>query len=108
MCGLDPKHLALRGTEMQACWEAADTTGSLGPGTEVPIGPVQVPMMAAAGASTGRPVRTFVPVLTGDAANDGRYPGIAVMAATEESAPAPMVRPRRVPGGWSLWGDLES
>ena len=55
LCGLDPKHLALRGTEMRACWEAADTTGSLGPGTDVPIGPAHVPVMAAAGASHRAP-----------------------------------------------------
>jgi hypothetical protein len=113
LCGLDPKRLALRGTEMRACWEAAATTGSLGPGPFGPdapgaFGPVPVPVMAAAGSSVGRPVRTFVPVATSDPVGEERFPGIAVMAATAESdAPAPAARPRRIPGGWSLWGDLE-
>jgi len=92
---------------MRACWEAADTTGSLGPGAQGPVGPILVPVMAAAGSPTGRPARTFVPVATGDPADEGRYPGVAVMAAAEDSAPAPAARPRRIPGGWSLWGDFE-
>ena len=107
LCGLDPKHLALRGTEMRACWEAADTTGSLGPGAREPLGPVLVPVMAAAGSSTGRQARTFVPVETSDRPDDERYPGIAVMAVVEDGAPGPAVRHRRIPGSWSLWGDFE-
>jgi hypothetical protein len=107
LCGLDPKHLALLGTEMRACWEAAETTGSMGPRPNAPVGAALVPLMTAAATYTGRPVRTFVPVLTEDPADDGRYAGIAVMAAAEDIAPAPAVRPRRIPGGWSLWGDFE-
>jgi hypothetical protein len=93
---------------MRACWEAADTTGSLGPGAHASVGAALVPVMAAAGASTGRPVRTFVPVASGNPADDGRYPGVAVLAAAvEEAALPPAVRPRRIPGAWSLWGDFE-
>ena len=98
---------------MRACWEAAATTGSFGPGPFGPgspgaFDPELVPMMATAGSSVGRPVRTFVPVATSDPVGEERFPGIAVMAATAESdAAAPAARPRRIPGGWSLWGDLE-
>jgi hypothetical protein len=93
---------------MRACWEAADTTGSLGLGQHGPVDAALVPVMAAAGSSTGRPVRTFVPVASANPADDGQYPGVAVMAATvEEAAAPPAVRPRRIPGAWSLWGDFE-
>jgi hypothetical protein len=112
MCGLDPRRLALRGTEMRACWDAAATTGSLGPGdpgldAPEPMVPALVPVMAAAESSVGRPVRTFVPVATADQAGEARFPSIAVMAAAEDDAPASTIRPRRIPGGWSLWGDFE-
>ena len=108
LCGLDHRHLALRGTEMRACWEAAETTGSLGPGGSAADLPSPVPVMASAGSASGRPVRTFVPVLTADLDGDELFPGVAVMAAVDEAAPAPLVRSRRIPGGWSLWGDFES
>ncbi len=108
LCGLDPKHLALTGAEMRACWEAAETTGSLGPATPPPVDPVLVPVMATAGASIGRPVRTFVPVATSDrAGEDGRLAAIAVMATGDDLQSHP-VRSRRIPGGWSLWGDFET
>jgi hypothetical protein len=64
--------------------------------------------MAYAGSASGRPVRTFVPVLTSDLEGDEMFPGVAVMAAVDEAVPAPLVRSRRIPGGWSLWGDFES
>ena len=80
--------------------------------------PEIVPVMAMAGSSVGRPVRTFVPVPTGDRVGGEQFPGLSVIAAAEAvaaaaieaaaEAPAPTVRPRRVPGGWSLWGDLEA
>jgi hypothetical protein len=97
---------------MRACWDAAATTGSLGPGdpgpdAPGPLGPMLVPVMAVAGYSVGRPVRTFVPVATSDQVGEARFPAIAVMAATEDDAPPSTVRPRRIPGGWSLWGDFE-
>ncbi len=92
---------------MRACWEAADTTGSLGPAAPEPGSPLMIPVMAAAGFTAGRPVRTFVPVVTGDPAADEQFAGFPVLAAPEDSAPAPAVRPRRIPGYWSLWGDFE-
>ena len=97
---------------MRACWDAAATTGSLGPGGPGPdapelMVPVLVPAMAAAGSPVGRPVRTFVPVATGDQPGEARFQAVAVMAAAEDDAPASTVRPRRIPGGWSLWGDFE-
>ncbi len=112
LCGLDSRHLALRGSEMRACWEAADTggpqgTGSFGTRGPGSFGPVLVPVMAAAGRAVERPARTFVPVPTGEPGGVDRFAGIAVMAAAEDDAPAPTARPRRIPGGWSLWGDFE-
>ncbi|MCJ7712551.1 MAG: hypothetical protein MUQ32_17165 [Chloroflexi bacterium] len=107
VCGLDPRRLALRGTEMRACWEAADTTGSLGPAAPGPGSPVMIPVMAAASFSAERQVRTFVPVVTGEPAADGQSAGFPVLTASEDDTPAPTVRPRRIPGYWSLWGDFE-
>jgi hypothetical protein len=130
--------MALRGTEMRGCWEAAATTGATGPG---PFGPETfasgafgpgpfgtgspgaampelVPVMAMAGSSVGRPVRTFVPVPTSDQVGGEQLPGLSAVAAAEAVAaaaieaaaedPANTVRRRRIPGGWSLWGDLEA
>jgi hypothetical protein len=119
VCGRDPRRLALRGTEMRACWEAAHTTGTMGP----PDDAERVPMMVATGAvgaTSGRPARTFVPVeslLSGPDAPDrpgladgpgGLYPGIGAMEP-QGSGVARHAQPiRRIPGGWSLWGDLET
>ena len=96
LCGLDPRRVPLRGTEMRACWEAAETTGTLSP--------IPVPALAAAGGRTGR---TFVPVDGPETPAGAPYSGVAVMATDEDRAPAPAARPRRIPGGWSLWGDFE-
>ena len=63
--------------------------------------------MAAAGSSCGRPVRTFVPVPTGDLPGGARFQVVAGMATEDDATPS-TVRPRRIPGGWSLWGEFES
>ena len=107
VCGLDPRRLALRGSEMRACWEAATTTGSLGPVAPGPGSPEMIPVMAAASFPADRPVRTFVPVVTGEPAADRQFAGFPVQATFEDETPVPAVRPRRIPGYWSLWGDFE-
>lgn len=81
---------------MRACWEPADTTET--------VSPVPVPALAAAGGRTGR---TFVPVDGPETPAGAAYAGVAVMATDGDRAPAPAARPRRIPGGWSLWGDFE-
>lgn len=47
---------------MRACWDAADTTGTMGLPEGAPYDPAGIPLMAAAVESGSRPVRTFVPV----------------------------------------------
>jgi hypothetical protein len=68
-----------------------------------------MPVMVAAGSSGERPVRTFVPVddVAGAAGAD-RHPGMAVMAAASDGRTATGAAIRRIPGGWSLWGDFEA
>lgn len=109
---------------MRACWEAADTTWTMGPPEEDLEDPARVPVMAPAVAAAyagSRPVRTFVPVESlaprGDAqararqaVSDGeREPdaGIGVMTSGGVRASPPPMPARRIPGGWSLWGDFE-
>jgi hypothetical protein len=125
VCGRDPRRLALLGTEMRACWDAAETTGTMGPPEDAPEDLVRIPMMAGAGS---RPVRTFVPVeslspmaaapgRTAVAAAPGRtavadatgdpYPGFEIMASGGAEILPRAMPARRIPGCWSLWGDLE-
>jgi hypothetical protein len=120
LCGLDPKHLALNGSEMRPCWVAATPpveverrwTGSTHvrvPGDAVARTAAASPMTASAlagvaGTGTpdhrgaGRP-RTFVPV-------EDAGPGAGETSANAEplSIPTPVTR---VPGTWWLWGDPE-
>ncbi len=94
LCGLDPHRLALRGTEMRACWASADPVDDQGP-QRVAVTP------AVAGPSRdpdGRRTRTFVPV---DELERPREPKGA-------TAPALAAVPDPERGGWSLWGDLEA
>ena len=122
MCGLDPRHVALQGTEMRACWEAADTTGTMGLPEDGPDGPVRVPVLAAsveAVAAGNRPIRTFVPVeslapgAVGAAASrrpgpvGQPFPGTGIVTTGDERLQPQAIRARRIPGGWSLWGDFE-
>jgi len=119
VCGRDRRRPALRGTEMRACWDAADTTGTMGPPDDSPDDPVRIPLMAVAVGAGSRPVRTFVPVeslspvadahgRTGiaEAARDP-YPGFEVMASGRAEVLPRAVPARRIPGCWSLWGDFE-
>jgi hypothetical protein len=95
---------------MRACWEAAEVVDPAGPqgpdSVPVPV-PARMPALAAAG---GRTVRTFVPVeMLAPSAGDRQagVTGVTVMASPGDRVPAPAARARRIPGGWSLWGDLE-
>lgn len=120
LCGLDPRRLALNGTEMRPCWIAKSPpievelrwTGSTHvrvPGDAVGRTAAATPMTAAAVAGVGgrmspdvrgsRGPRTFVPV-------DGPEPAAAASIDTDVrgAVPAPV---NRVPGTWWLWGDPE-
>ena len=93
---------------MLACWEAADTTGLLEGPDGPPDDPVRVMVLAGTAASTAsgsRAGRTFVPIESLVAA--GPFPDSGAIASAGERVPAPVSRARRIPGGWSLWGDFE-
>jgi hypothetical protein len=101
LCGLDPRRLALDGTEMRACWVARDTAAEVGA-----LGTRDGAVDSRPGASTERRsaddpapqrARTFVPV---DELDRPRQPG---------EAPVASARPRPVTErpGWSLWGDTD-
>ena len=107
---------------MRACWEAADTTGTMGLPEDGPDGPVRVPVLAASVGAVeagNRPVRTFVPVeslapgTVGAAASmrpgpTGQpFPGTGIVTTGDERLQPQAIRARRIPGGWSLWGDFE-
>jgi hypothetical protein len=113
---------------MRACWDAADTTGTMGPPEDAPDDPARIPLMAAAVGAGSRPVRTFVPVeslvplsdapgrtavadapgrtAVADAARDP-YPGLELIASGGAEIRPRAMPARRIPGYWSLWGDFE-
>jgi hypothetical protein len=120
LCGLDPKRLALNGTEMRPCWVAASPpvdvevrwSGSTHvriPGDAVARRATAMPMTAGGLASAGahghldprggRRPRTFVPVDDLEAAT-----AAPVEPDERTGIPAPVTR---VPGTWWLWGDPE-
>jgi hypothetical protein len=120
MCGLDPRRLALNGTEMRPCWTAAPPpvdierrwTGSTHvrlPGDAVGRAAAATPMTAAALAGAMGPgstqargtrqPRTFVPVDELGPASSG-----TTEPESHAAVPAPVTR---VPGTWWLWGDPE-
>jgi hypothetical protein len=101
LCGLDPRHLALDGTEMRACWVARDTPSETS-ALDTRAGALDSRGGApAASRSANDPepsrTRTFVPV---EELDRRRQPG---------EAPVPSARPRPVTerAGWSLWGDID-
>jgi hypothetical protein len=119
LCGLEPRRLALQGTEMRACWTGAPQRTPEDDGRRaVPVGPGAQAERVAGGVSagglmtpggnvrsgvigTGRRPRTFVPIETLEAAAaEADEPShVPVMLA-----PSPVTR---VPGTWWLWGDPE-
>lgn len=89
LCGLDPRRLALRGSEIRECWVAPAFRAEAEPERAV-ARPV-----AAPGDPDAQRGRTFVPV--GEVL-PAREPAVAASAAST-GAPAN--------GAWSLWGDLD-
>jgi hypothetical protein len=122
LCGRDARHPVLDGTEMRACWSAA----------EAPPQPEGRPARSATGVVVAwvdelvsRRPRTFVPVEpqgpVAAAGHDGpvaiavEAPAPALEAMPEVPAPGSTPAPapvaadalRPVPGRWWLWGDPE-
>jgi hypothetical protein len=98
LCGLDPRHAALDGTEIRACWVAAQPhlagTGDVLPRELAPD--------LDLGNGGRSPARTFVPV---DELDDpSRRPAVAVVDRPATDAPE---RAASSPAGWSLWGEPE-
>jgi hypothetical protein len=127
LCGLDPKHVALRGTEMRPCWVAAPPpvdaerrwAGSTyvripgdAVGRAVTAASVGVASMGSAAAADARGIRrprTFVPVEDPGAPGAGNPGGGGPSgdpgeAEERRTAPSPVTL---VPGTWWLWGDPE-
>jgi hypothetical protein len=95
ICGLDPRHVALTGTEMRACWMPHDAI----------LADEEAPRRPPAGVTPADPgvraPRTFVPV-----------DDVVIVAppprASSAEIPAPPAAAAPVTGGsWSLWGDPE-
>ena len=117
MCGLDPRHPALTGTEMRPCWVAAPQASdpadrplvAMGPGRGT--GRDEIP-----GSASGYRPRTFVPVEPAGAAripppiagDGGTAEGTTDGAVAHASTIAPATGTSgQVPGTWWLWGDPE-
>lgn len=117
MCGLDPRRVALDGSEMRSCWigtpqhaEPTERRWAGSPQGRVPGDAVgrgyasgataPAATFGAAGlVAGGRRPRTFVPV------DD---PSAAAAEAPEVNAGPPAPLPvTQVPGMWWLWGDPE-
>jgi hypothetical protein len=95
LCGLDPRHLALRGTEMRACWVAADAAGP----SPIVGDPAAV---RPSGDVVAVRTRTFVPV---DELDRPRQPDETAVAVSARPTGSGTTGER---GGWSLWGDAET
>jgi hypothetical protein len=95
ICGLDPRHVALTGAEMRACWTPPDVL------LEDDEAPRRRPVDLAPADPGIRVPRTFVPV---DEPVVAQPPPSASTAATSWPTPS-----GAQPDGtaWSLWGDLE-
>lgn len=103
LCGLDPRHAALDGSEIRACWVAAgppvaDTADGVARDSDRRLSPLF--------EADRTPARTFVPV--------DELAGLerAVTPATADDEPATddalvTAGPATGPNGWSLWGDPE-
>ena len=95
LCGLDPRHTALDGTEIRACWTAAvpHTAGPDGDPERQPLRPL------ALTDADRRPARTFVPVDELTQPQPEPEPADLVPAG-RAADPSPS-------NAWSLWGDPE-
>lgn len=97
MCGLDPRHGALTGAEMRACWTPPD---ALLEDDE----PVHRTSVGAVPADPGaRLPRTFVPV--DELVPAAPVPHAPSKEATSAAPPAAVDTFSRT--GWSLWGEPE-
>ncbi|HYO43930.1 MAG TPA: hypothetical protein VES19_12095 [Candidatus Limnocylindrales bacterium] len=115
LCGLDPRHPALTGSEMRACWVAAVQRADpperllVAVGPDRPGGRDEIP-----GSASGRQPRTFVPVEPAAATARARAGDEAQAGVTTDGALAhpstisPATgTPGQIPGTWWLWGDPE-
>jgi hypothetical protein len=92
ICGLDPRHVALTGAEIRACWTPPDAILEDDDGTRrLSVGV----MPAEPGA---RAPRTFVPVDELAVATSSARPAATPPAASPDAV---------TPTGWSLWGEPE-
>lgn len=96
ICGLDPRHVALTGAEMRACWTPPDAI------LEDREAPARVHVDAMPADAGGRVPRTFVPVDELVPAAPSPFPVAA--GATAPAASLDTVTPT----GWSLWGEPEA
>jgi hypothetical protein len=98
VCGLDPRHVALTGAEMRACWTPPDAV------PEDDEAPRRVPVGPGPADPNARVPRTFVPVDDLVLATPSSRPAAATPAAPAVSAAS---SDAVTPSGWSLWGDPE-
>jgi hypothetical protein len=95
LCGLDPRHSALDGTEIRACWAAAVPRAADADGGEGRVPPQPLALTDA----DRRPARTFV--LVDDLARPQPEPDPAdLVPAGRATDPSPS-------SGGSLWDDPE-
>jgi hypothetical protein len=106
LCGLDPRHVALRGTEMRPCWTAPEPVADDAP----PVAARGVaPRAAAAGPARDpgeRQPRTFVPVDELERPRAAPARVVAPPTVVADRAAADRAAGDRV--AWSLWGDIEA
>jgi len=93
LCGLDPRHTALDGTEIRACWTAAVPHADADGADRQPLRPL------ALTDADRRPARTFVPV--------DELPGSTPEPEPADLVPAGHAADSSPSNGWSLWGDPE-
>ncbi len=102
VCGLDPRHTALTGAEMRACWTPPDAA------VEDETAPRRMAVDAVSIDAGGRVPRTFVPVdelVLAASRSPAGIPGPAHAPVSTQASPAPA---DPVTGsGWSLWGEPE-
>lgn len=118
MCGLDPKHTALTGSEMRACWTASPPAPDPADRRLVAVGPGRrAGRDEPPGSDSGRQPRTFVPVetstpataaVTAPSADEAPAAGTTDGAVAQAAGISPATgAASRVPGTWWLWGDPE-
>jgi hypothetical protein len=130
LCGLDPRHPALTGSEMRACWVAAPQPPDPAGRPLVAVGPGRGDGgYAVGGGESWRRPRTFVPVEPSEAGAPAAAPAAvepsaaaSARALVDEGQPGVTTdgavaralaigpatgAPGSIPGTWWLWGDPE-